>query len=88
MRYTVVWAPSAERDLAVMWIEAEDRREVTFAADTIDELLREDPHRQGEPHYGTVRTLLVSPLGIDFEVLEEDRLVKVLTVWTDESQST
>jgi plasmid stabilization system protein ParE len=84
MRYTVVWVPSAAQDLAAIWIEAEDRNAVTSAADRIDRLLREDPHRQGEPHYGSVRILLVPPLGIDFEVLEEDRLARVLTVWKED----
>ena len=81
MRYTVVWVPSAEDDLAIIWMDATDRSAVASAADRIDGLLREDPHHQGGPHYGEVLTLTVSPLGIDFEVLEDDRLVKVLTVW-------
>jgi plasmid stabilization system protein ParE len=84
MRYTVVWAPSAEQDLAAIWIDAEDRGAVASAADRIDGLLRESPHGQGEPHYASVRILLVSPLGIDFEVLEDDRLAKVLTVWKED----
>jgi plasmid stabilization system protein ParE len=86
MRYTVVWVPSAEDDLAKIWMEATNRSAVASAADTIDGLLREDPHRQGESHYDGVRTLSVSPLGIDFEVRGEDRLVKVLAVWKAHSQ--
>jgi len=82
MRYTVVWVPSAEEDLAALWIESADRSAVASAANTIDTLLREDPHRQGESRFGAVRVLLVPPLGIDFKVLEEDRLVKVVAVWT------
>jgi hypothetical protein len=39
MKYTVVWVPSAEQELAALWIAAADRREVTQAANDIDQRL-------------------------------------------------
>ena len=81
MRYTILWIPSAERDLAAIWIDSEDRSAVASAANTIDALLREDAPSAGEPCFDTVRSVVVAPLGADFEVFEEDRLVKVLAVW-------
>ena len=81
MRYTVLWTPAAEQDLARIWTDAEDRAAIASAADTIDVLLRDDPHLRGESRSGQLRILFVPPLGVDFEVLHEDRNVRTLTVW-------
>jgi plasmid stabilization system protein ParE len=82
MKYTVLWTPPAEEQLAAIWLRAEDRRQVTSAARTIDAMLREDPQERGESRSGTKRIMFAPPLGIDFNVLEDDRLVYVLGVWT------
>jgi plasmid stabilization system protein ParE len=81
MRYTVLWTPTAERRLTEIWLAAPDRREVTAAAARLDNLLRKDAHTCGESRSGDVRVTFELPLGIDFEVLEADRIVYVLTVW-------
>jgi hypothetical protein len=81
MRHTVIWTPTAEDDLAALWIAATDRQAVTVAADTIDALLRTDPTTRGESRFDTVRMLRVPPLGVDFEVVDDDRIVYVLSVW-------
>ena len=82
MTYTVLWTPEAENDLATIWIESEDRKAVATAANAIDTLLREQPQSQGESRYDSVRVMFAAPLGIDFEVVEEDRAIYVLTVWS------
>jgi len=82
MRYTVLWAPTAERDLAAIWMEAADRTAVASAADTIDALLREDAHLRGESRADNLRVLFAPPLGVDLEVLPDDHTVYVLAVWT------
>ena len=81
MKYTVVWTPSAEEDLAAIWIGAPDRRAVTTASNAIDALLRTRPQTCGEPRFDTLRILVLPPLGVDFDVVEADRIVYVLTVW-------
>lgn len=81
MRYTVVWAQRAEAELATIWANAEDRGAVASAADTFDTVLRDDPDTKGESRHARFRILFVPPLGVDFEVFEEDRLVRVLSVW-------
>jgi plasmid stabilization system protein ParE len=81
MTYTVVWTPAAEDDLAAIWLAAADRKSVTHAARQADELLRNDAETVGESRSETVRILFVPPLGIEFEVVERDRKVSVLTVW-------
>ena len=85
MNYRVLWTSPAEDQLATIWLGATDRRNVTSAAHTIDALLRDDPQECGESRTGTVRIMFAAPLAIDFEVLEEDRLVYVLGVWTIQS---
>ncbi len=68
--------------MASVWLDAADRNAVTSAAATIDRLLSRDPDSRGEIRFDTVRTLSVPPLGVDFEVIELDRIVYVLIVWS------
>ncbi len=81
MRYTVLWRPSAEQDLAEIWMKAADRQAVASAADRIDRLLAQDPVSQGESRSGDIRVLLVEPLGVYFDVEADDRRVWVFAVW-------
>jgi hypothetical protein len=88
MIFTVAWIAAAVNELADLWIIAPDRDRVTAAASTLDELLRHNPQTLGESRHGNVRILVEDPLGIDFEVVEDDRIVYVLSVWrTDERPS-
>jgi hypothetical protein len=82
MKFTVVWKPTAKNELARLWINAKNRNRVRIAADKIDSLLKWDPSSHGESRRESVRILLVPPLGVEFEVLDEDRLVNVIAVWT------
>ena len=81
MRYTVIWLPGAEQELADIWLAAVDRRIVTRTAHTIDLLLRHDPGMQGESREDDRRILIVLPLCVVFRVLEEDRRAEVVHVW-------
>jgi plasmid stabilization system protein ParE len=81
MKFTVVWVPSAERDLADLWNKAPDRAAVTAAADTIDALLGRDPLAQGEAREGARRLLFVEPLAVYYDVNAADRRVTVHAVW-------
>ncbi len=81
MKYTVIWISAAGHELASAWLNAAVRNAVTSAAHAIDMLLSTDPETRGELRFDTVRTLTVPPLGVDFEVVEADRIVYVLSVW-------
>jgi hypothetical protein len=81
MKYTVVWKPDAEDDLARLWNSAPDRGAVAWAADQIDAQLKHDPETQGESRAGGVRILFVPPLAVHFRVSPDDRLVEVVAVW-------
>jgi mRNA-degrading endonuclease RelE of RelBE toxin-antitoxin system len=81
MRFTVLWTPTAERDLAELWLRSADREVIRSAADTLDSLLRVDPHLHGESRYESLRVVRAAPLGIDIEVDQDSRSVWVLRVW-------
>jgi hypothetical protein len=83
MNYTVVWSQSAERLLADLWLQANqrDRPAIATAANEIDQWLRRDAHNLGESRPSDRRILLNSPLGVVFKVYRDDRLVRVLKVW-------
>jgi hypothetical protein len=82
MRYTVVWLPAADDELALLWIQAQDRQALSNAAKRIEQALRIDPdHKafeQGGYWYYTD-----SPLTVAFELSPDDRLVTILQVVLD-----
>ena len=80
MRFTVLWTPGAEKRLAELWLDADDRDAITRATYEIDERLRVDPENQGESRDKARRFLVVPPLAAYFRVLVEDRKVYVLAV--------
>lgn len=81
MKFTVVWLPRAERELAVLWAASLDRAALTRAADRIEQTLAGLPHLAGEERSDGRRVLIDDPLGILFRVVLDDRLVRVTTVW-------
>jgi hypothetical protein len=81
MTWTVEWLPSAQNDLATLWTAGPDRAAVTAAADIIDARLERDPYALSESRTGTTRVMLVSPLGVAFDVRELDKHVIVWGVW-------
>lgn len=81
MKFTVAWAPVAERRLAELWLAAPDREVVANASDVIDQQLAERPHLVGESRGAGQRLLIESPLAVLFEVQMDDRYVLVRAVW-------
>ena len=80
MKYTVVWKPAAEAELAKLWMSARNRSEFTAAADSVENLLKYDPHAQGESRSAGTRLLILDLIAIRFTIIEDDRLVEVLSV--------
>ncbi len=81
MKYTVIWMPKAQDELAELWLQASDRADVTAAANDIERLLERTPNQIGETLFDTVRSYELDPLAVEFEVIDDDRLVNVLSVW-------
>ncbi len=88
MRYTVVWRPIAESRLAELWIESPDRQAIADAADYLDAMLRRDPHSIGESRAANTRVAFQGPLGLLYEIHDDDRTVAVLNVWISENPDT
>jgi hypothetical protein len=81
MRYDVQWKPTAQQQLAHLWIDAVDKDAVTTAADTVDSALERDPDNLGESRSGVNRVVFEGPLGFSFDVDPVQRTVVVLWVW-------
>lgn len=82
MNYAVAWTPGAEQELVAVWVAATDRNAVTLASHQLDEDLARDPYGRGvERNSPANRTAVELPLGIDYEIIEDDKKVRVLRVW-------
>jgi hypothetical protein len=77
MHSTVVWHPAARELLAEIWLQARDRAEVSRAANSLDRSLKNNPAENGQHEYDRVYRILYAPLEVFYEVLPEDRIVKV-----------
>jgi hypothetical protein len=81
MKYTVVYQPPAENELADLWTKGPDRRVIARATDEIDARLGMNPHAEGESRFESTRILIVEPLAVLYKVSESDRMVHVLKIW-------
>ncbi len=81
MRYMEIWTDAAVEKLAQAWLDCVDRNQLTTAAHEIELELSEDPEAVGRPAFDNVREYLHPPLGVEFEVVEADRIVYILSVW-------
>lgn len=80
--YAVVWTPQAEDELAAIWVAAADRQAVTDATHRLEQQLAQNPLGTGESRDSSVhRVKMVPPIGIDFDVIEDDKRVLVQAVW-------
>lgn len=82
-RYQLAWAAAAEQQLATAWVGAADRSAVAAAAHWLEHRLARVPLQLGQPRASSVqRVAYRAPLGIEFEVIEDDKRVIVLGVFT------
>jgi len=79
-RFTVVWSPAAEAELARLWIDSSDRQAITRTAALVERELRFDPLEKGEYLIAGIRVLYVPPLRVCFEVLPQDCQVRIALV--------
>lgn len=84
MRFTVTWLPDLEAELARLWDTVADRRAITYAADMIDLMLKNDP-LQSLTQVDDLFFLRISPLLVLCSVNEGDRTVRVIDLRYDPS---
>jgi hypothetical protein len=78
MNYHVEWTEEAENDLAALWNAATDQAALTAASNWLDRHLASDPLHFGGPWVSSVHRIAVrDPIGIEFEVIEDDKRVIV-----------
>ncbi len=82
-RYTVTWHDDAQAELARLWNQSLLRRQMTGAADKIDQMQAIDPFKAGEQISSLSRCLRIYPLAVLFHVREADRIVEVFEVKLD-----
>lgn len=81
MKYTVVYVPEAEQQLAAIWNSSQQQAEVSRAANEIDRLLAYHAPSEGEARSGDVRLLIVPPLAVLYRIHPDDCIVRVAEVW-------
>jgi mRNA-degrading endonuclease RelE of RelBE toxin-antitoxin system len=81
MKYTVLWTPQAEQELAALWLDSTRREAVTQAANAIEQRLQRDAHEQGESRGEGERIVFSDPLGVLFRVDVQSVQVLVFKVW-------
>ncbi|MFO0968935.1 MAG: hypothetical protein U0793_25565 [Gemmataceae bacterium] len=79
MIFTVTWLPSAQDELARIWMAALDRKAVADASNQIDRELRQDGHLKGVPFQGFF-LFEIAPLMVKFAVSLNDRIIEVIDV--------
>ena len=83
MNYAIDWTVDALNELAAVWLAASDQLAVTNAAHRLELALERHPFAIGLPRNSSVnRTAVDLPLGIDYEIIEDDKRVRVLRVWS------
>ena len=83
MTYSVVWKKKALDRLAAIWNASADRSGVTAAAHWLEQAIGTRPFTFGESRKSSVvRVAHYPPLGIEYEIIEDDKTVRILRVWS------
>ncbi len=80
MRWTVLYRPSAQNQLANIWLTTQDQQTVADAADEVDRALSAKPLDVGESRDDNARILIEQPLTVLYEVYPDDVRVEVFAV--------
>lgn len=80
MRFTVLWDPVVENDLANFWLDPVYRAEIREASDYFDRELRHEADVRGMP-YGRERLLTHGRFAATFRVSMDDRIARITQVW-------
>jgi hypothetical protein len=81
MRWTVLYRPSAQDQLAEAWLNSPDPQSVAEAADAIDRILASNPMEVGESRSGNSRIIMQQPLTVLYDVYPDDAVVEVFAVF-------
>jgi hypothetical protein len=83
MNYIVHWTDVALDELAAVWNVAADRNAVTTASHSFEQDVAADPYGRGLFRPSSANyTAVELPLGIEYDVIEDDKTVRILHVWS------
>lgn len=80
MAYRVLWAPDADSQLEAMVAQAVDAPAIAAAARMIDQMLTNSPFESSESRFEEGRIAFSTPLGVQFQVLDDVKTVVVFDV--------
>lgn len=82
MTYSVEWTELAESELAAVWLSARDQADLSMITYLVDRTLGMTPFKVGIPCRSSVhRMLKVIPLGLYYDIVEDDKKVIVQSCW-------
>ena len=83
MNYIVHWTDAALDELADVWNVAADRNAVTAAAHRLEQEIAANPYGRGIFRVSSGNYTAVDlPLGMEYDIIEADKTVRVLLVWS------
>jgi hypothetical protein len=83
MNYIVHWTDVALNELAAVWTAAADRNAVTAASHRLEQDVAADPHGRGLFRASSANyTAVELPLGVEYDIIEDDKTVRFLRVWS------
>lgn len=83
MSYIVHWTDAALDELAVVWLAAADQNAVTAASHQLELEIVANPTGRGLFRASSANYTAVDlPLGIEYDVIEDDKTVRILRVWS------
>lgn len=82
MNYSVEWTELAESELAAVWLSVPDQADLSMISFLVDRTLGMTPFHIGIPCRSSVhRILKVVPLGLYYDIVEDDKKVIVQSCW-------
>jgi hypothetical protein len=82
MSFSVEWRPSAEKELARLWVDhPAERNAITAATAAVEAALCRDPQTAGESRGGRTRLLIEGPIWVTYDVFASRRRVIVRAIW-------
>lgn len=81
MNYHLIWTPKALNDLTNLWLRTPHRERLTRLIPAVEKHLSQDPEGYGTCQFDTVYTVVTAIMGMEYEVIPDDRHVHILRVW-------
>jgi hypothetical protein len=81
--FSIFRSHDAQAPLRQAWEQGDDtlREAICRASQDLDQRLSRDPHEQGESREDQSRILFEAPVGVLFEVDQDNMLVRILRSW-------